>query len=597
MPANAPLPKVEATRAYGADGPLRGRRGRRRARRRAPLRRGARRGVRAPVRRPARRSPGRAPSASSSPTRCPRPRSSWSPIGGGGLISGIATALACTRPTSASSASRRRARRRCARRSTRAALVCLDRVATMADGIAAKSPSELTLAHIRALRATTSSRSPRRTSAAPSCCSSSGPRRWSSRPARSALAALLAGKVPGTGPGRRGAVGRQRGPAAAHQAHRPRPHRRGPLPVAARRPRRPPRRARRPHRRGGRDGPQRAVGRAPPVGRRPPARRVEVLLTVETRDPEHRDEVVAALRGRGLRASLPERCSSRRPPRGTARAAGRGRRPRRGRGPGGSRPSRRPACWPRPTSTSVPTIERTICWQNALASISKRSTPSPRSIQRGVDDAAHHRASSHARRARGRTTRSRARRRTGRTPAAAPRRSSGSGTATRARRGTGRATGRLSDRVAVAAATAPSGGRRSPAAPSSASRTTISGPSIAFSDRCSRLEVEVGRRRRVEVHDLAPGVHPGVGAPAHVSSTGWREHLLERVGQRALDRAHARAARRTRGSRCRRRRPSSRTRSQRPARSRVAGRPGRSSVTRRARCAPWARCRPGGGRA
>src|SRR5256885_655967 len=29
-------------------------------------------------------------------------------------------------------------------------LVCLDRVATMADGIAAKSPSELTMAHIRA---------------------------------------------------------------------------------------------------------------------------------------------------------------------------------------------------------------------------------------------------------------------------------------------------------------------------------------------------------------------------------------------------------------------------------------------------------------
>ena len=29
---------------------------------------------------------------------------------------------------------------------------------------------------------------------------------------------------------------------------------------------------------------------------------------------------------------------------------------------------------PRPTSTSVPTIERTIWWQNALAVISKRSS-------------------------------------------------------------------------------------------------------------------------------------------------------------------------------------------------------------------------------
>jgi threonine dehydratase len=72
------------------------------------------------------------------------------PIGGGGLISGIAAALAHTRAAvrvvgvEASGAA-----------STRASLdagrvVTLDEVSTMADGIALKSPCDLTLAHIRA---------------------------------------------------------------------------------------------------------------------------------------------------------------------------------------------------------------------------------------------------------------------------------------------------------------------------------------------------------------------------------------------------------------------------------------------------------------
>jgi threonine dehydratase len=72
------------------------------------------------------------------------------PIGGGGLISGIATALAHTRAgvrvvgVEAAGAA-----------STRASLdagrvVTLDEVATMADGIALKSPCDLTLAHVRA---------------------------------------------------------------------------------------------------------------------------------------------------------------------------------------------------------------------------------------------------------------------------------------------------------------------------------------------------------------------------------------------------------------------------------------------------------------
>jgi threonine dehydratase len=71
-------------------------------------------------------------------------------VGGGGLVSGVATALRSARPDvpvigveAAGAAS--------VRASLDAGwLVCLDRVATIADGIAAKSPSELTLAHIRA---------------------------------------------------------------------------------------------------------------------------------------------------------------------------------------------------------------------------------------------------------------------------------------------------------------------------------------------------------------------------------------------------------------------------------------------------------------
>ncbi len=72
------------------------------------------------------------------------------PVGGGGLISGVATALAHTRPEvrvvgvqaagSAAMVASLEARR----------CVTLPAVTTMADGIAVKSPSELTLAHARA---------------------------------------------------------------------------------------------------------------------------------------------------------------------------------------------------------------------------------------------------------------------------------------------------------------------------------------------------------------------------------------------------------------------------------------------------------------
>lgn len=71
------------------------------------------------------------------------------PIGGGGLISGVATAVKAARPdmrvvgVEAAGAAAMRASL------DKGTLVRLDRVATIADGIAVKAPSELTLEHVR----------------------------------------------------------------------------------------------------------------------------------------------------------------------------------------------------------------------------------------------------------------------------------------------------------------------------------------------------------------------------------------------------------------------------------------------------------------
>ncbi len=47
--------------------------------------------------------------------------------------------------------------------------------------------------------------------------------------------------------------------------------------------------------------------------------------------------------------------------------------------------------WPWPALTTVPTMLRTIWWQKARAVISKRSTPSPRSVQPACMHPAHER--------------------------------------------------------------------------------------------------------------------------------------------------------------------------------------------------------------
>jgi threonine dehydratase len=121
------------------------------------------------------------------------------PVGGGGLISGISATLAALRPevhvvgVEPSGAA-------CMHASVEAGkCVGLDRVATMADGVALKAPSPLTLAHVRAYVHDLVTVTEDEISQAlllllervKAVVEPSG---------AAALAAVLAGKVPGTGP-------------------------------------------------------------------------------------------------------------------------------------------------------------------------------------------------------------------------------------------------------------------------------------------------------------------------------------------------------------------------------------------------------------
>ena len=149
MPASAPLPKVEATKSYGAEVVIGGdavddciERAKRFA---------AERGA---VFVPPFDDPliiaGQGTVGLELAEEAPEAETVVVSVGGGGLISGIATALAGLRPEvrvvgveAAGAASMRASLEadRCVR---------LDRLATMADGIALKSPCPLTLAHVKA---------------------------------------------------------------------------------------------------------------------------------------------------------------------------------------------------------------------------------------------------------------------------------------------------------------------------------------------------------------------------------------------------------------------------------------------------------------
>jgi threonine dehydratase len=149
MPSSAPLPKVEATRSYGAEVVLGGdavddciQRAQRFA-----TERGA---VFVPPFDDPLIIAGQGTVGLELAEEAPEAETVAVSVGGGGLISGIATALAGLRPevrvvgVEAAGAASMRASLdadRCVR---------LDRLATMADGIALKSPCPLTLAHVKA---------------------------------------------------------------------------------------------------------------------------------------------------------------------------------------------------------------------------------------------------------------------------------------------------------------------------------------------------------------------------------------------------------------------------------------------------------------
>jgi threonine dehydratase len=198
MPANAPLPKVEATRGYGADLVLEGDTvddciG---LAQRFAAGRGA--DFVPPFDDPLIIA-GQGTIGLELASEAPDAETVVVPIGGGGLIAGIAAALAKLRPevrvvgveaAGAASMQASLAAGQCMR---------LDRVDTLADGIAVKSPSPLTIAHVRAYVEELVTVTEEEISQALLLLLERA--KAVVEPAGAAsLAAVLAGKVPGSGP-------------------------------------------------------------------------------------------------------------------------------------------------------------------------------------------------------------------------------------------------------------------------------------------------------------------------------------------------------------------------------------------------------------
>ena len=198
MPANAPLPKVEATRGYGADLVLEGDTvddciG---LAQRFAAEHGA--DFVPPFDDPLIIA-GQGTIGLELASEAPDAETVVVPIGGGGLIAGIAAALATLRPevrvvgveaAGAASMQASLAAGQCMR---------LDRVDTLADGIAVKSPSPLTIAHVRAYVEELVTVTEEEISQALLLLLERA--KAVVEPAGAAsLAAVLAGKVPGSGP-------------------------------------------------------------------------------------------------------------------------------------------------------------------------------------------------------------------------------------------------------------------------------------------------------------------------------------------------------------------------------------------------------------
>jgi threonine dehydratase len=225
------------------------------------------------------------------------------PVGGGGLIAGVATALAHTRRNvrvvgvQAAGAASMLAAMKAGHPTT------LERVATMADGIAVRCTTELPLAHIRAYVDQVVTVDEEEISRAMLLLLERA--KAVVEPAGAvSLAAILAGKVPGTGPAVALLSGGNVDPllliklidhglsAAGRYLL---------LRIAL------------PDRPGALAGLTAAVAAMGlnvlsvehhRAGVSLAVDEVEVLLTLETRDPEHRDEVVSSLRAAGYRVDL-----------------------------------------------------------------------------------------------------------------------------------------------------------------------------------------------------------------------------------------------------------------------------------------------------
>jgi threonine dehydratase len=121
------------------------------------------------------------------------------PIGGGGLVAGVATALAHTRPGTKVIGVEAEGADAVRRSVDEGRVISVPRPDTMADGIAVRAPSELTLAHIRAYVDEVVTVTEEEISRALLLLLERA--KAVVEPAGAvALAAVLAGKVPGTGP-------------------------------------------------------------------------------------------------------------------------------------------------------------------------------------------------------------------------------------------------------------------------------------------------------------------------------------------------------------------------------------------------------------
>src|SRR5205823_3156027 len=121
------------------------------------------------------------------------------PVGGGGLISGVATALAHTRRSARVIGVEAEGADSVRRSLDARQRVVLDAVKTMADGIAVRTPSDLTMAHVNAYVDDVVTVSEESISAALLLLLERG--KAVVEPAGAVgLAAVLDGLVPGTGP-------------------------------------------------------------------------------------------------------------------------------------------------------------------------------------------------------------------------------------------------------------------------------------------------------------------------------------------------------------------------------------------------------------